>query len=92
MCYAYTNVILYSTLSLYRPHAKTLDNGSRDKKEIHGPKIIWFIPVDKRLPLVAVPIKNAPADFIKYHEEYKNRIFLVIYIYIYIYTITLNLS
>lgn len=62
---------------MYRPHAKTLDNGSRDKKESHSPKIIWFIPADKRLPLVAVPIKHAPADFIKYHEEYKNRIFIV---------------
>ncbi|GAN04665.1 RNB-domain-containing protein [Mucor ambiguus] len=70
------NMLFSGTLSLYRPHAKTLDNGSRDKKETHGPKIIWFIPADKRLPLVAVPIKNAPADFIKYHEEYKNRIFL----------------
>ncbi|KAL9554011.1 hypothetical protein MBANPS3_003023 [Mucor bainieri] len=70
------NMLFSGTLSLYRPHAKTLDNGSRDKKETHNPKIIWFIPADKRLPLVAVPIKNAPADFIKYHEEYKNRIFL----------------
>ncbi|KAL0136098.1 hypothetical protein V8B55DRAFT_1553073 [Mucor lusitanicus] len=70
------NMLFSGTLSLYRPHAKTLDNGSRDKKETHGPKIIWFVPTDKRLPLVAVPIKNAPADFIKYHEEYKNRIFL----------------
>jgi protein SSD1 len=62
---------------LYRPHAKTLDNASRDKRETHSPKIIWFVPADKRLPLVAVPIKHAPADFLKYHEEYKNRIFIV---------------
>ncbi|CEP06904.1 hypothetical protein [Parasitella parasitica] len=70
------SMLFSGTLALQRPHAKTLDNGSRDKKETHSPKIIWFIPVDKRLPLVAVPIKSAPAEFIKYHEEYKNRIFL----------------
>ncbi|KAI8645119.1 hypothetical protein BD408DRAFT_412276 [Parasitella parasitica] len=70
------NMLFSGTLALYRPHAMTLDNGSRDKKETQSPKIIWFIPVEKRLPLVAVPIKNAPADFTKYHEEYKNRIFL----------------
>ncbi|KAL7308019.1 hypothetical protein PS15m_012200 [Mucor circinelloides] len=70
------SMLFAGTLSLNRPHAKTLDNGSRDKKETHSPKIIWFIPADKRLPLVAVTVKNAPADFTKYHEEYKNRIFL----------------
>ncbi|KAI8095710.1 hypothetical protein BDF21DRAFT_447903 [Thamnidium elegans] len=70
------NMLFSGTLSLYRPHAITLDNASRDKKDIHGPKIIWFIPADKRLPLVAVPIKHAPANFVKYHEEYKNRIFI----------------
>lgn len=74
---------LYRTLSLYRPHAITLDNASRDKKDIHGPKIIWFIPADKRLPLVAVPIKHAPANFVKYHEEYKNRIFIVSFLAIF---------
>ncbi|KAI8378378.1 hypothetical protein BD560DRAFT_421976 [Blakeslea trispora] len=70
------NMLFSGTLSLSRPYAPTLDNGSRDKKETHSPKIIWFIPADKRLPLVAVPIKHAPPDFIKYHEEYKNRIFI----------------
>ncbi|KAI8095092.1 uncharacterized protein B0P05DRAFT_462059 [Gilbertella persicaria] len=70
------NMLFSGTLSLNRPHAPLLDNGSRDKRDPHGPKIIWFIPADKRLPLVAVPIKHAPPDFIKYHEEYKNRIFI----------------
>lgn len=74
----HTKISLFRTLSLYRPHAKTLDNASREKKDHHGPKIIWFIPADKRLPLVAVPIKHAPENFVKYHEEYKNRIFIVI--------------
>ncbi|KAI7888225.1 uncharacterized protein EV154DRAFT_469247 [Mucor mucedo] len=69
-------MLFSGTLSLNRPHAKTLDNASREKKDHHGPKIIWFIPADKRLPLVAVPIKHAPTNFIKYHEEYKNRIFI----------------
>lgn len=70
------NMLFSGTLSLNRPHAKTLDNGSREKKDPHSPKIIWFIPADKRLPLAAVPIKHAPSNFIKYHEEYKNRIFV----------------
>ncbi|KAI7907659.1 uncharacterized protein BX663DRAFT_7164 [Cokeromyces recurvatus] len=73
------NMLFSGTLSLNRPTPKTLDHGmirDNNKKEAHHPKIIWFIPADKRLPLVAVPIKFAPSNFIKYHEEYKNRIFI----------------
>ncbi|KAI8876551.1 RNB-domain-containing protein [Backusella circina FSU 941] len=69
------NMLFSGTLSLQRPHAKNLDNSSREKKTTN-PKIIWFIPADKRLPLVAVPIKHAPTDFIKHHGEYHNRIFV----------------
>jgi exoribonuclease R len=62
-----------------------LDNSSREKKTTN-PKIIWFIPADKRLPLVAVPIKHAPTDFVKHHGEYHNRIFVVSVMYM-IYTL-----
>ncbi|KAI9260737.1 hypothetical protein BDA99DRAFT_513059 [Phascolomyces articulosus] len=40
------------------------------------PSIIWFVPADKRLPLVAVPVRHAPYGFIKYHEEFRHRIFI----------------
>ncbi|KAI9474011.1 MAG: hypothetical protein EXX96DRAFT_541659 [Benjaminiella poitrasii] len=70
------DMLFSGTLSLNRPAPKTPDAVIRDKKESHHPKIIWFTPADKRLPLVAVPIKFAPSNFVKYHEEYKNRIFI----------------
>ncbi|KAI8982501.1 hypothetical protein BDB01DRAFT_850996 [Pilobolus umbonatus] len=69
------NKLFPGTLSLYRPYSQSLDNGSRDKKK-PPPKIIWFIPSDKRIPLVAVPIKHGPAGFVKHPEKYKEKMFL----------------
>lgn len=62
-------------MSLYRPLSAYKKTTTTEKPHA-SPKIIWFIPINKRLPLVAVPIKFAPAEFAKYHEEYKNRIFV----------------
>ncbi|CEG64521.1 hypothetical protein RMATCC62417_01478 [Rhizopus microsporus] len=69
------NMIFSGTLSLYRPLSAYKKTTTTEKPHA-SPKIIWFIPINKRLPLVAVPIKFAPAEFAKYHEEYKNRIFV----------------
>lgn len=69
------NMLFAGTLSLYRP--LSINNSFIGIEKSHSsPKIIWLIPVNKRLPLVAVPIKFAPPDFVKYHEEYKNRLFV----------------
>ncbi|KAK4050966.1 Translational repressor [Microbotryomycetes sp. JL201] len=40
------------------------------------PKIIWFRPTDKRVPLIAIPTEQAPADFIDDAEKYANRLFV----------------
>ena len=40
------------------------------------PKIVWFKPTDKRVPLIAIPTEQAPADFVERHEKYADRIFI----------------
>ncbi|KAF7728751.1 hypothetical protein EC973_005589 [Apophysomyces ossiformis] len=69
------HALFSGTLSLFRPNAHRENDNSKENKHNH-PKIIWFIPADKRLPLVAVPLKHAPSGFVKYHEEFKHRIFV----------------
>ena len=40
------------------------------------PKIVWFKPTDKRVPLIAIPTEQAPRDFVERHQDYVNRIFV----------------
>ena len=40
------------------------------------PKIVWFKPTDKRVPLIAIPTEQAPRDFVDRHQDYANRIFV----------------
>ncbi|PWY89757.1 cell wall biogenesis protein phosphatase Ssd1 [Aspergillus heteromorphus CBS 117.55] len=40
------------------------------------PKIVWFKPTDKRVPLIAIPTEQAPRDFVEKHQDYANRIFV----------------
>ena len=40
------------------------------------PKIVWFKPTDKRVPLIAIPTEQAPRDFVERHQDYANRIFV----------------
>jgi len=40
------------------------------------PKIVWFKPTDKRVPLIAIPTEQAPRDFVEQHQAYANRIFV----------------
>lgn len=40
------------------------------------PKIVWFKPTDKRVPLIAIPTEQAPRDFVEKHQEYADRIFV----------------
>jgi protein SSD1 len=40
------------------------------------PKIVWFKPTDKRVPLIAIPTEQAPPDFVEKHQEYANNIFV----------------
>ncbi|KAF2401418.1 RNB-domain-containing protein [Trichodelitschia bisporula] len=40
------------------------------------PKIVWFKPTDKRVPLIAIPTEQAPRDFVENHQNYANKIFV----------------
>jgi protein SSD1 len=40
------------------------------------PKIVWFKPTDKRVPLIAIPTEQAPRDFVEKHQDYADQIFV----------------
>jgi protein SSD1 len=40
------------------------------------PKIVWFKPTDKRVPLIAIPTEQAPRDFVDNHQKYANTLFV----------------
>lgn len=45
-------------------------------RQVERPKIVWFKPTDKRVPLIAIPTDQAPKDFVENHEDYRNRLFV----------------
>lgn len=53
------------------------DGPQRDpNRQQDKPKIVWFKPTDKRVPLIAIPTEQAPRDFVEKHQDYANRIFV----------------
>ncbi|KAI5968974.1 SSD1 [Candida margitis] len=70
------------TLGLLRPAQAA--QAARDKKSgnepsVHtpkAPKIVWFKPTDKKVPLIAIPTEQAPADFVSNHEKYADQLFV----------------
>lgn len=73
------------TLGLLRPSSQaTKDKQDADRNNSrHGdnrnqdkPKIVWFKPTDKRVPLIAIPTEQAPRDFVDNHQNYADRIFV----------------
>ncbi|KAH0615144.1 uncharacterized protein H6S33_000780 [Morchella sextelata] len=79
------------TLGLLRPSSqatKEKQEAERAAREGHSgrpsqpervqdkPKIVWFKPTDKRVPLIAIPTEQAPRDFVENHQAYANRIFV----------------
>jgi protein SSD1 len=78
------------TLGLLRPSSQATKD--RQEAERHGrdggnqrnqpdrqqdrPKIVWFKPTDKRVPLIAIPTEQAPKDFVERHQDYANKIFV----------------
>lgn len=76
------------TLGLLRPSSQATkekqdaerqarDGGNgRPEKQQEKPKIVWFKPTDKRVPLIAIPTEQAPRDFVERHQDYANRIFV----------------
>ncbi|KAI9883830.1 MAG: MutS protein msh5 [Watsoniomyces obsoletus] len=77
------------TLGLLRPSSQATkekqeaerqarDGGGRHapERQQEKPKIVWFKPTDKRVPLIAIPTEQAPRDFVEKHQDYANRIFV----------------
>ena len=52
------------------------DKGDEPRRQIERPKIVWFKPTDKRVPLIAIPTEQAPADFVQNSETYANKLFV----------------
>ena len=60
-----------------REKDKSSEQGrSRHTTQQDRPKIVWFKPTDKRVPLIAIPTEQAPRDFVENHQFYANRIFV----------------
>lgn len=70
------------TLGLLRPAQAA--QAARDKKngkespiqQPRAPKIVWFKPTDKKVPLIAIPTEQAPRDFVENHEKYADQLFV----------------
>lgn len=83
-------LIVHSTLGLLRPSSQATKekqeaerqarDGSNSRstydRQQEKPKIVWFKPTDKRVPLIAIPTEQAPRDFVEKHQDYANRIFV----------------
>lgn len=76
------------TLGLLRPSsAATKEKQEAERRDREGPgadskprtnerpKIVWFKPTDKRVPLIAISTEQAPADFLDNSEAYANVLF-----------------
>ncbi|KAK0553936.1 Translational repressor, partial [Tilletia horrida] len=53
-------------------------DGTQGQEPQTRPKIVWFRPSDKRVPLIAIPAEQAPSDFWDEggQESYNNRLFV----------------
>jgi len=49
------------------------NNRHHDNRSQEKPKIVWFKPTDKRVPLIAIPTEQAPRDFVEKHQDYADR-------------------
>ncbi|SGZ46946.1 CIC11C00000001898 [Sungouiella intermedia] len=74
--------IFAGTLGLLRPAQAAqaaIDKKSGKESSVHtpkAPKIVWFKPTDKRVPLIAIPTEQAPRDFVDKHEKYADQLFI----------------
>nr|CAG8543290.1 12896_t:CDS:10 [Entrophospora candida] len=57
------------------PKFEESKDDKRDER-IERPKIVWFKPTDKRVPLIAIPTEQAPADFVERHQSYAQQLFV----------------
>ncbi|RCH97520.1 hypothetical protein CU098_006193, partial [Rhizopus stolonifer] len=67
--------VFSGTLGLTRPnHKRTLNEDQQ--QNCSAPRIIWFKPTDKRVPLIAIPIEQAPPGFVEDSEAFESQLFL----------------
>ena len=59
-----------------RQHRDGSSGRHQQDRQQDKPKIVWFKPTDKRVPLIAIPTEQAPRDFVERHQDYANRIFV----------------
>ncbi|KAI7856343.1 hypothetical protein BDC45DRAFT_503724 [Circinella umbellata] len=58
-------------------HSVTNSNFSNSNNNNNStPRIVWFKPTDKRVPLIAIPVEQAPPGFIEYSQQFENKLFL----------------
>lgn len=61
------------TLGLLRPSQKGQNDSN---KVVNAPKIVWFKPTDKKVPLIAIPTELAPKDFVENTDKYADKLFV----------------
>lgn len=52
------------------------DGNDRNVRPQERPKIVWFKPTDKRVPLIAIPTEQAPGNFLDDPEAYADKLFV----------------
>lgn len=76
--------IFAGTLGLLRPAQAAqaaIDKKTGKEPSVQtpkAPKIVWFKPTDKRVPLIAIPTEQAPKDFVENHEKYADQVFIAL--------------
>lgn len=61
------------TLGLLRPSQQSHNDNNRPQQ---APKIVWFKPTDKKVPLIAIPTELAPKDFVENADKYADKLFV----------------
>lgn len=74
------NQLFTGQLNVLRPSAAATQAAQqadgRPPRKDERPKIVWFKPTDKRVPLIAIPTDQAPSDFLERPEKYANQLFV----------------
>ncbi|OAD77467.1 hypothetical protein PHYBLDRAFT_96349, partial [Phycomyces blakesleeanus NRRL 1555(-)] len=76
------NQVFSGTLTLMRPNnkraqeEKAAEEAGQDTGRRETPRIVWFKATDKRVPLIAIPIEQAPVNFVENNEAYADRLFV----------------
>ncbi|CAL9729716.1 protein Ssd1p [Monosporozyma unispora] len=52
------------------------NNNENQSRPQHIPKIAWFKPTDKKVPLIAIPTELVPKDFVENADKYADKLFV----------------